>query len=410
MTQLTSAQLQLLQDAYPSRAEVESNTIIDSSIIRMLPPGVRQLTTPFTFAPGEVVFNENDPGDAMYVIRSGRAAIVRGTFDAPIILGFRGAGEFVGEMALIEDLPRSATVIALDELRLLRISREDFTELLDESTSIDRNLLRKLSARLRAADDERTAILTAQQELAAQVTALQSENLQLLEAQRLQQEAVDLIVHDLRNPLHVIGNALGVLDMTLPDEALRANQELFTLLTNNVDRMSRLVDSILDASRIEAGQVQLQIAPTDLEQLIQLAVQRVRYSLTRHSLLIKVNCPPDLPEINLDADMIDRVLGNLLDNAIKFTPTHGQISIRAEIVGDLVQIGLSDTGPGVPLAQRERAFERFVQVNQSAGRTRGFGLGLRFCRLAVEAHGGQIWIEDGEGGTGSKFAFTLPLD
>ncbi len=251
---LTSAQLDRLLTAYSSTAD--STAVIDSGIIRLLPPGLRQMTTPVGFEAGEVIFYEGEAGDAMYLIRAGGVAVIRGTFDAPLILGYRDAGEFVGEMALIDDLPRSATVVALSEVQLLKITRDDFQQLLDESSLLDHNLLRKLSTRLRASDDERSAIAAAQQRLAEHVHELEAEKRQLLEVQRLQQETVDLIVHDLRNPLHVIVNAFGVLNMSVPEVVLTENQELFNLVTQTTDRMVRLIDSILDVSRIEAGQAQ----------------------------------------------------------------------------------------------------------------------------------------------------------
>jgi signal transduction histidine kinase len=402
---LTTTQLDRLLTAYSSTAD--STAVIDSGIIRLLPPGLRQMTTPVGFEAGEVIFYEGEAGDAMYLIRAGGVAVIRGTFDAPLILGYRDAGEFVGEMALIDDLPRSATVVALSEVQLLKITREDFQQLLDESSLLDHNLLRKLSTRLRASDDERSAIAAAQQRLAEHVNELEAEKQQLLEVQRLQQETVDLIVHDLRNPLHVIVNAFGVLNMSVSDEVLNANQELFSLVTQTTDRMVRLIDSILDVSRIEAGQAQLALAPTDLADLIRTAAQRVSYLLAKHSLEMTVDLP-DLPDLLLDADMIDRVVANLIDNAIKFTPNHGHIHLSTELCDDHVQVRVADTGRGIPADQRERFFDRFVQVAGDQPRTRGFGLGLTFCRLAIRAHGGRIWVEDGMQGVGSQFVFTLP--
>ncbi len=403
---LTAPQLDRLVAAYSSDAD--SAAVIDSGIIRLLPPGLRQLTTPVAHAAGEVIFYEGEAGDAMYLIRSGSVAVMRGTFDEPLILGYRDAGEFVGEMALIDDLPRSATVVAVQPVQLLKIVREDFQQLLAESTVLDHNLLRKLSARLRAADDERSASVAAQQRLTQHVVELEVANQHLQEVQRLQQETVDLIIHDLRNPLHVIVNALGVLTMSVPDDVLRANEELFNLVTHNTDRMIRLIDSMLDVSRLEAGQPLLEIAPADLASIIQTVIQRVGHLLARHQLTLTVDLP-DLPNLLLDAEMIDRVLANLLDNAIKFTPNNGQITVRATLQGECVEMRVTDTGRGIPPGQRQRFFERFAQAAGAHPRVRGFGLGLAFCRLAIEAHGGRIWVEDGANGVGTQFVFTLPM-
>lgn len=405
--QLTALQLDRLVAAYSS--DTDSSAVIDSGIIRLLPPGLRQLTTPVAHDAGEVIFYEGEAGDAMYLIRSGSVAVIRGTVDEPLILGYRDAGEFVGEMALIDDLPRSATVVAVQPVQLLKIVREDFQQLLAESTVLDHNLLRKLSARLRAADDERSASVAAQQRLTQHVVELEVANQHLQEVQRLQQETVDLIIHDLRNPLHVIVNALGVLTMSVPDDVLRTNEELFNLVTHNTDRMIRLIDSMLDVSRLEAGQPLLETAPTDLAFVIQTVAQRVRHMLTRHQLTLTINLP-DLPNLLIDADMIDRVLANLLDNAIKFTPNNGQITVQATLQGECAEVRVSDTGRGIPTEQRQRFFERFAQAAGDQPRVRGFGLGLAFCRLAIEAHGGRIWVEDGVNGVGTQFVFTLPAN
>jgi signal transduction histidine kinase len=120
--------------------------------------------------------------------------------------------------------------------------------------------------------------------------------------------------------------------------------------------------------------------------------------------------PIDLPTIQVDQTKIIRVLSNLIDNAIKFTPVLGSIQVNAKVVENkCIEVQVSDTGPGIPEEYLERIFERFSQIPGQAGRRRGSGLGLTYCRMAVEAHGGQIWVESIVG-TGSTFYFTLPID
>jgi CRP-like cAMP-binding protein len=128
---------------------------LDAGTFQALASGGLNLSqaAPVICAPGQVICREGEPGDAMYLIRSGRAAIVKGGFDAPIVLACRGAGEFIGEMALLEDLPRSASVVALDEVYLYPVTRADFQRMLTHSPNLDLGLLRKLSSRLREADE-----------------------------------------------------------------------------------------------------------------------------------------------------------------------------------------------------------------------------------------------------------------
>jgi signal transduction histidine kinase len=116
---------------------------------------------------------------------------------------------------------------------------------------------------------------------------------------------------------------------------------------------------------------------------------------------------PDLPEIFADADMIRRVLINLLENAIKFTPAEGKIHISAQTTGDFVEISVSDTGSGIPSVEQERIFEKFIRISPKEG-PRGLGLGLAYCRLAVSGHGGEIRVES-QLAKGSKFIFTIPI-
>jgi signal transduction histidine kinase len=119
--------------------------------------------------------------------------------------------------------------------------------------------------------------------------------------------------------------------------------------------------------------------------------------------------PDELPPITVDEEKIERVLANLIGNAIKYTPGEGKITVTAEAQDDHIQVNVTDTGPGISPEDRKRIFERFAQVEGSSSR-QGFGLGLSFCRLAVEAHGGQIWVESGDDEIGSRFSFTLPLE
>jgi len=365
--------------------------------------------TPVICAPGQVICREGEPGDAMFLIRSGRAAIVKGGFDAPIVLAWRGAGEFIGEMALLEDLPRSASVVALDEVYLYHVTRDDFQRMLTHSPKLDLGLLRKLSSRLREADDLITTTTHARRSLSSQVDELAAENQQMVELQRLRKQTTELVVHDLRNPLHSIMGAVGMLQMILPPGLQQDSRDLFNLIDNNCERLQRLVDSLLDISRMESGETELALEMTSLAQLIQAAVSRAASTLQACGLASRVYLPAYLPPVEIDADMIDRVVVNLLDNAIKFTPGGGQISVAAEPRAGRVAVSITDTGYGIPPEQRPHIFERFARGASAGARPRGFGLGLTFCKLAIEAHGGRIWVEDGEGGVGCRFVFTLPL-
>ncbi len=386
--------------------------ILDSGAFQALAANTLNLSmaTPLLCARGQVICQEGEPGDAMYLIRSGHAAIVKGDLSAPIVLACRGAGEVIGEMALLENLPRSASVVALEEVYLYQITREDFQRMLSHGNNLDLGMLRRLSARLREADDMITMTTHARRSLSSQVDELEAENQQLLELQRLREQTTDLVVHDLRNPLHGIMGAVGMLQVVLPPNLLQDNRDLFNLINGNCERMQRLVESLLDISRMEAGEAELNLEPVNLAQLIQTAVSRVAPTLQSRGIASSIYMPAYLPPIEVDVDILDRVIINILDNAIKFTPPGGQISVSAEQQAACVAVSINDTGSGIPPEERPHVFERFARGSSPGRRPRGFGLGLTFCKLAIEAHGGEIRMEDGDSGVGSKCIFTLPLE
>jgi signal transduction histidine kinase len=178
-------------------------------------------------------------------------------------------------------------------------------------------------------------------------------------------------------------------------------------MERSIQRMQRLVNTLLSIARLETEEI-LHCQPLDFYSLIkevmmeQLPLARVR------GVTLQEHLPADLPLVLADRDFLERVLVNLIDNALAYIPENGQVWVEAHPKADKVQIEIIDTGPGIPLEDRERIFEKFTQLQQPVRARRGVGLGLAFCRMAVEAHGGHIWIEDGPQGKGSRFIFTLP--
>ena len=361
-----------------------------------------------TCAAGEIIFAEDAPGDAMYLIRSGMVAILKGSLESPLVLGFRGPGEMIGEMALLENLPRSATVAALRATRLLRIEQEKFRQLLADHPALAFKVMAALSARLRSSDEARLDSSRRGRRLVQKMDALQTENQQLQELQRVRTETSDLVVHDLRNPLNTIYLSLCTLELVLPPADLEANQELIDISKSAAERMKRLVNSLLDISRLEGNQDVLQRAVVRLPALVENVAAQMRVTYKAGRVDLRVELPADLPPVLIDEEKIGRVLANLLDNAIKYTPPEGHVTISARQQNGQVAVMVTDTGPGIPAGERERVFERFAQVPGEGQKRRGFGLGLTFCRLTVEAHGGTIHVEAGPNDVGSRFVFTVP--
>jgi signal transduction histidine kinase len=201
-------------------------------------------------------------------------------------------------------------------------------------------------------------------------------------------------------------SSLDILQSALPgdDEMITS---LLTIALRAAGRLSRLVDSLLDLRRLEAGELGLQRLPVALEALLMEAVEQVQPMAASKNLHLRTVLALDLPPAAADADLLRRVVVNLLDNAIKYTPQGGSITVSTKRSGNTITVSVRDTGPGVPEGEQERIFNKFTRVQREAA-PKGLGLGLAFCKLAIEAHGGRIWV-DSERGGGATFFFTLPL-
>ncbi len=361
------------------------------------------------YHPGEYVFQEGDPGDAFYVIVSGRVAIVKGGSQAaPLVLGYRGPGDMLGEISLIQEVPRTASVMAIERSTLLALARDRFWDLIDGEPDFRHMVLSTLIGSLLAADQSRVTAATQERDLFDRLSSLSSEHERLAELMQLRHETMQFIVHDLRNPLNTIMMTLNFLE---PE--LEANVKLAPFLQASrgaLDRVLALIESLLDLDRLDEGENTLNYEPVDAAALLHHLVYHATAATRAAGIALELNLPDTpLPTLHADPARVERVLTNLLDNAFKYTPPGGRVAISAWAdAGDLV-VAVDDQGPGVAPEQRERLFARFAQAEHDVQARRGFGLGLAYCRSAVAAHGGRIWIEDAPGGQGARFIFTLPL-
>ncbi|MCC6259715.1 MAG: GAF domain-containing protein [Anaerolineales bacterium] len=226
------------------------------------------------------------------------------------------------------------------------------------------------------------------------------------ELDALRDDMTAMIYHDLRSPLGNIVSSLDMMSTLLPnkDNTLHA---MLTIAANSTGRIQRLINSLLDISRLEAGHQIVEQQAIDPLVLMNEAVRDVQPNATARTQTLEKKANSVLPLIWVDVDMIHRVLINLLENAIKFTPVEGRIEIGATTNGQSVKFWIRDNGPGIPEADRERIFEKFTRL-RGGSRTTGLGVGLAFCRLAVIGHGGQIWL-DSEPNQGTTFWLTLPV-
>ena len=230
------------------------------------------------------------------------------------------------------------------------------------------------------------------------------------ELQQLRDDLTNTIIHDLRSPLGTILGSLYMLeDMITPDNPDSDERQSVSISMRSAQRMLDLVNSLLDISKLKSGQALIEPKPASLDNVVEAAIEHVAPLATESGIMIVHYVPSDLPLVLIDGEKINRVLINLLDNALKFTPEGGHVTVLAERWANdpsFVRCAVRDTGPGIPPEFRMRIFDRFVQIADQIGRRRGSGIGLSFCHLAVEAHGGQIWVDDAPEG-GSEFSFTV---
>ncbi len=229
---------------------------------------------------------------------------------------------------------------------------------------------------------------------------------QRYEVDRMKSSLIATVSHELRTPLAAIK---GYASTLLADDVhwdSASQQEFLQIISDEGDRLSRLVDDLLDMSRIEAGNLQVSPQPCALEELV---IEAARYAYPAPGARLQLYLPPDLPLVSADPQRIVAVLRNLIENATKYSEEAGFVRVRAVWENGAVVISVEDEGPGIPAEHSERVFESFYRVQDGLTRNRmGAGLGLAICQGFVRAHGGEIWLEPSD--TGACIRFSLPLE
>ena len=237
-------------------------------------------------------------------------------------------------------------------------------------------------------------------------------NNHLLELEKIKDGLIHMIVHDLRNPLWAV---FGYLDLMLLDkhQFTQSQTKLLDSCIGSCQDLREMVDSLLDIYKMEEGQMKLNIEKANLEELIDASLQPFLVQATKKQIALSYDHSDRKHSIQVDPRIVKRVLANLINNAIRHTPSGGKIKITAgsyQNNGNL-HVEVKDTGNGIAPAYHQKIFDKFEQVklkksNISVGSS---GLGLAFCKLAVKAHGGRIWVESKGEGKGANFQFTLPV-
>lgn len=232
-------------------------------------------------------------------------------------------------------------------------------------------------------------------------------NERLRELDKLKDDLTHMIIHDLRTPLTNVITGLQTLEQMDYDSEL--THELVPMAIEGAHDLSEMVNNLLDISKMESGELELDKKLFPVEDAVREAVSRVENLAEQSELTLVYDIEQGL-QIHADRDVIVRVIVNLMGNAIKFTPRGGSITIGAERrEQEIIVVGIRDTGEGIPEQELDRIFDKFHQVgNEKGARRTGTGLGLTFVKLAVESHGGRVWVES-KLGEGSAFYFTLPV-
>lgn len=335
-----------------------------------------------TFAAGQEIFREGDPGDGLYVVTSGQVEI-SGTLSngRRQVFSQLGPGQIFGEMAVIEQLPRSACAVAVLPTTVTFVARDEMHKLIEKTPALATALLQLVSHRLREFDRHYLREVVQAERLAAVGQFARS------------------IIHDLKNPLNIISLTTELFGRADATDATRAAAK--ERITRQLDRINGLVTDMLQFT--QDGQA-LAFAPVNYERFIHQLVGELQPEFEYHSVTLQCANPPPAITVRMDAKRLRRVFYNLTHNAADAMGGKGRLTLHfAQTNGELVT-EIADTGPGIAPEIIERLFQPFA----THGKAHGSGLGLSICKKIVEDHGGNISARNDPAG-GAIFAFTLPV-
>jgi signal transduction histidine kinase len=382
---------------------------------------------PQRLAPGTTLFRQHEPARELCLLTEGRLALSLEESDpdaAPI--GVLEAPTWFGEMGILTGRPRSATATAATPCLVWTLPGRRFEKLCAEHPRILRNLLAALAERIEQKDRD----FLGQAGLAAERGRLLQENARLyaeirdnaarLEAaSRHKSQFLARMSHELRTPLNAIIGFSEILAHgefpVSPDEQREFLQNILTAGRH----LLRLINDVLDLSKIEAGKMELSLAPVRLADVAAEVLAALRPLAGQGEIRLVAEVPEELPLVRAEPRRLAQILYNLLSNAIKFTPPQGSVSLVARVLEPgrpgrgtpgrrWVEVAVTDTGTGIHPEDQRRIFEEFEQTAATRAQPGGTGIGLALVKRLVALHGGSLGLTS-EPGRGSRFAFTLPV-
>jgi signal transduction histidine kinase len=377
------------------------------SIIQRAFPGIQSREADEMAMSGEVksypedwvLCHENALEEIFYIILEGEVQVTKVINEAKVrVLKTLYPGDFFGEMALIHEAPRTATVTSISPTRVLEISRGVFDRILHQNSSVSLAMVREVSRRLRENDE------MAIEDLRVKARELAAAYQQLAEQDFARQEFLSTIAHELRTPLTA---AFGYL------QAMQAGMLHGDTYNSALDTVSRHVKDIISLVNdilflYEMDLILLDSQPTDLGEIAHKVMEGMKSRAEQNNVHLSLEIAPGLPLISMDPKSLQRVMQILMDNAIKFSPEGGDTRIEIGFDEGQVWLKVSDTGVGIPPEAMPRLFRRFFRLDEVNGHLfSGSGLGLSIARQVVEQLGGEIQVES-QLGKGSTFTIQLP--
>ncbi|MDQ2691612.1 MAG: ATP-binding protein [Chloroflexota bacterium] len=351
-----------------------------------------------TYEPGTVLCRENAVEDRFYMILEGEAEVTKSINNTEErLLKMLYPGDFFGEMALIHNAPRAATVTVKTRLTALELDKAAFDRVLHNSTSIALAMVSEISNRLRQNDQ------MAVDDLRMRASELAEAYQKLAEQELARREFLTSVAHQLRTPLMVANGYLQLLqDGIMTGEQLTAGIDT---VTRNVQQIATLVNDILFLQEMELVLPDFQAV--DMNEIARLVADRYAEKAAETDVTIHITPYPGLPPVSGDARSLERALMALVDNAIKFSSQGGSVEIRLRLDEDKVLASVQDHGIGISNENRPRIFDRFYHLDRSGDELyEGIGLGLAITRQVIEQHQGSLDVAS-EPGKGSTFTITL---
>ncbi|HSJ88037.1 MAG TPA: ATP-binding protein [Anaerolineales bacterium] len=351
-----------------------------------------------SYAPGTILCRENAVEDRFYMILEGEAEVTKSINNSEVrVLKTLSPGDFFGEMALIHNAPRAATVTVKTALTTLELDKAAFNRALHNSSSIAMAMVSEISNRLRQNDQ------MAVDDLRMRASELAEAYQKLAEQDLARREFLTTVAHELRTPLMVASGYLQMLQKgMMSGDQLTAGMET---VVRNVQQINALVNDILFLQEMELVLPDFQAV--DMNEIARLVVERYAEKAKERDVHLQLEPSPGLPMVSGDAKSLERALMALVDNAIKFSPRGGNVEVRLKSVDSKVLVAVEDHGIGIPKENQQLIFDRFYHLDRNGGDLfAGIGLGLAITRQVIEQHQGSLSFIS-EPGQGSTFTLSL---